>query len=157
MASGVIIHNVNDALAAALEILESAQEEIVWLSPASLHSLSMTHGFYEKTRAFVELGGVARGVVPISRGNVEEIRMSVQNGEHIRHSDEAQEVFMYIGDKRQSVSSVNVGVSDYALDTTGFAFRSEDPSYAEYLLVSFETAWAKAIPAAQRIEELEQE
>ncbi len=87
MPSGLIIHNVRDALAAALQILESAQEEVVWLSPASLHSLSMTHGFFEKTRAFVERGGVARGIVPISHEIVEEIRMSVQIGEDIRHSD----------------------------------------------------------------------
>ncbi len=157
MASGVIVHNVKDALAAALQILESAHEEIVWLSPASLHSLSMTHGFYEKPRAFVERGGVARGVVPITRENVEEMQMSVQNGEHIRHSDEAHEVFMYVGDKRESVSAINIGVSEFTLATTGVAFWSESPTYAEYLLASFESAWERAVPAAQRIQELEQE
>ncbi len=154
MASGVIIHNVNDALAAALQILESAQEEIIWLSPASLHSLSMTHGFYEKTRAFVERGGVARGIVPISRENVEEIRMSVKNGEDIRHSEEAHEVFMYVGDKRQSVSAINIGVSEFTLATTGVAFWSESPTYAEYLLASFENVWSRAVPAEEWIQEL---
>jgi len=31
----------------------------------------------------------------------------------------------------------------------------EDPTYAEYLLAAFETAWPQAIPAQERIEELE--
>ncbi len=83
--------------------------------------------------------------------------MSVQNGEHIRHSDAAHEVFTYIGDKREGVSAINIGVSDYTLDTTGVAFWSESPTYAEYLLTSFETAWSRAVPAMQRIHELEQE
>ncbi len=64
---------------------------------------------------------------------------------------------MYICDKRESVSAINIGVSDYTLDTLGVAFWSDDATYAEYLLASFETAWSRAVPAMQRIHELEQE
>jgi hypothetical protein len=138
MPHGYIIHGVKDALAAALGILESEQKEVAWLVPPSVHSLATTLGFFEAMRAFIKQGGVSRGI-------------------DIRHSDVVHEVFMYVGDKQKSVSALNIGIVEYTLDTPVATFWSEDPTYAEYLLAAFETAWAQAIPAQERIEELEKE
>ncbi len=157
MPSGIVMNGVKDALAAALEILESAQEEVIWLIPASINSLSLTLGFVEKVQGFIQRGGVSRGIVPISHSNVEEIRIFLDAGEDIRHSDNIQEVFMYVGDTRDSVSSINVGVRDYTLDTPGVCFWSQDPTYAEYLLAAFENVWSQAVPAEKRIQELQKQ
>ncbi|MGZ4861932.1 MAG: hypothetical protein ACXV2E_04010 [Halobacteriota archaeon] len=154
MPSGIVINGVGDALAAALGILESAQEEVIWLVPQSVNSLSRHYDFVKKARAFVQGGGVSRGIVQITRANIEEVLLSVENGENVRHSDEVHELFMYVGDGRQSISGINVGVEEYALDTPIVAFWSESPAYAEYLLASFENAWSQAVPAKERIEEL---
>ena len=154
MPAGTMVNGVKDVLAVALEILESAQEEVIWLVPASINSLSITHGFLEKTRAFVQRGGVSRGIVPISHANVKEIQMSLAIGEDIRHSDAVHELFMYIGDRRQSISAINVGITEFTLDTPGIAFWSESATYVEYLLASFETVWPQAVPAEERIREL---
>ncbi|MGZ4881261.1 MAG: hypothetical protein ACXV7G_09360 [Halobacteriota archaeon] len=157
MPSGFIIHNVKDALATALGILESEQKEVAWLIPPSVHSLATTLGFFEAMRTFVKQGGVSRGIVSVSRKNINEIRMSVESGEDIRHSDAVHELFMFVGDKQHSISAINVGVEEYTLDTPVVAFWSESPTYAEYLLASFESAWSDAIPAEKRIQELEKE
>ena len=85
MPHGFIINGVKDALAAALGILESERKEVAWLVPPSVHSLATTLGFLEAMRAFVKRGGVPRGIVAVSRENVDEIRMSVESGEDIRH------------------------------------------------------------------------
>ncbi len=154
MPSGLVINSVQDALAAALQILESAQEEVVWLIPASVNSLSLAYGGVEKVRAFTQQGGVSRGVVQVSPANVKEIQLVWDAGEDIRHSDEVHEVFMYVGDRQHSISSLNTGVTEYTLDTPVTAFWSEDPTYAAYLLTSFENAWAHAVPAEKRIQEL---
>ncbi len=154
MASGLVVNSVQDALAAASRILESEQREVVWLVPPSVHSLSMTRGLFEQMKAFVQKGGVSRGVVSISHANVEEIRMCVECGEDIRHSPGVHELFMYVGDTRESVSAINIGIEEYTFETPVTAFWSEDPTYAEYLFASFESAWSQAIPAAERIEEL---
>ncbi len=61
---------------------------------------------------------------------------------------------MVVGDKQRCISVLNVGTEPYTLDTPVTAFWSADSTYAEYLLTSFETAWSRAVPAAQRIEEL---
>ncbi len=154
MPTGFVINNVKDTLAAALQILESAREEVVWLVPASINSLSMTYGGVEKIRAFVQKGGVSRGIVTISQANVEEIKAFLDAGEDIRHSDEVHELFMFVGDKRESVSSINIGVEEFTLETPVTAFWSQSPVYAEYLLTSFETAWSRAMPAEERVRAL---
>jgi len=147
MVSRRVISSVMDALAVASQILESATEEVVWVAPLSLLSLSERHGLVEQTRAFIRRGGVSRGVVPLSRASVRELQASPAIGADVRHSDEAHELLMFVGDRRQSISAINVGIDDFTRDTPLIAFWSEDPTYAQYLLASFEYAWSRAIPA----------
>jgi len=154
MPIGTVITSVKDVLAAALGIVESAQKEVVWVIPASINTLSLTYGGVEKIKAFIQNGGSSRGVVQISPANITEIQMFLDAGEDIRHSDEVHEVFMFVGDKQQSISSLNIGVKEFTIDTPVTAFWSEDPTFAEYLLTSFEKVWSEAVPAEERIQEL---
>ena len=154
MPPGLIINNVKDVLAAALGILDSAQKEVVWVIPASINTLSLTYGGVDKIKAFIQKGGLSRGVVQISPANITEIQMFLDAGEDIRHSDEGHELYMFVGDKQQSISSLNIGVKEFTLDTPVTAFWSQDPNYAEYLFTSFENAWSEAVPAEERIKEL---
>ncbi|MGZ4846747.1 MAG: hypothetical protein ACXV7G_11995 [Halobacteriota archaeon] len=154
MASGIVINSVQDALAVASQILDEAQQEVVWLIPPSLIPLLVRHDFAERTTPFLKRGGVSRGIIPVSHANVDAIQTSLSRGEDVRHSDRPQELFMFIGDRRYSVSAINVGVDEFTLATPVVAFWSENPTYAEYLLASFESAWSQAVPAAHRIEEL---
>jgi hypothetical protein len=59
-----------------------------------------------------------------------------------------------VGDKKQSISAINLGVQEYLLDTSISAFWSDSANYAEYLLTSFEKEWSEAVPAEERIQEL---
>ncbi|MGZ7164402.1 MAG: hypothetical protein ACXVIK_09095, partial [Halobacteriota archaeon] len=77
MAFGIVINSIQDVLAVASQILESAKDEVVWLVPPSLFSLSIHYGFTEKTRAFIQQGGTSRGIVPLSHTNVEEVWTSL--------------------------------------------------------------------------------
>jgi len=60
---------------------------------------------------------------------------------------------MVVADK-ESISSINVDFKNLWLDTPIVALWSNDPTYADYLMSTFELAWEQAVPAAQRIEEL---
>ncbi|MDD1721067.1 MAG: hypothetical protein LUP95_03675 [Euryarchaeota archaeon] len=157
MTSGIVVNGMRDALAVASQILESAREEVIWLIPPSLMLLSTRYGFIEKARAFSQRGGVSRGIVPLWHANSEDVQMSLDFGADVRHSDITYELLMFVGDKQQSISAINIGVDEFTLDTHFIAFWSEDPTYAEYLLASFESAWSEAVSAEQRIQELEQE
>ncbi len=154
MPAGTVVKGVEDVVAVVLDILESAQREIVFLVPAPLLSLAGTYETLPKAKKFIQNGGVLRGIIPISLANVEEARMRLSIGEDLRHSDKVHELLMFVGDKQKSISAINIGVKEYTLDTPVTAFWSGSTSYAEYLLTSFENAWAHAVPAEKRIAEL---
>ncbi len=150
------IDNLKDALAVVVEIMESAQNELIFLVPPSIFSQAAAScDSVSRAKRFMQNGGVMRGITTVSRVNREETRMRLQMGEDLRHSDLTYEFFMIVGDKQHSLSTVNIGVSEYTLDTPISAFWNDDPIYAEFLLASFENAWSRAAPAAQRIRELE--
>ncbi len=154
MAAGTIVKTAEDAIAVAFQIVEAAKNEIVWLIPPSLLSLSSTYDISDKVKAFIQNGGVLRGITIISRANVEETRLRLGIGEDVRHAGYYQELFMLIGDKQYSISAINTGTQEYTQDTHIVAFWSDDSVYAEYLLSSFEIAWSQSIPAEERIQEL---
>ena len=142
-------------MAAVLGIFESTEHEIVYLVPPSLLSLAGTLDTVESAKRFIQSGGVIRGITSVSRVNVEEARTRLGIGEDLRHSDQPHEIFLFVGDKQYCVSSMNVGTDEFTLAAPLVAFWSEDPTYAAYLLASFESAWAQAVPAAERIQLIE--
>ncbi len=155
MPAGITINNLKDALAIVVKIMESAQNELVFLVPPSVFSMAAAYcDSMPRAKRFMQNGGAMRGITTVSPTNLEETRMRVELGESLRHSDPRYEVFMIVGDKQQSLSAINVGVEEYTLDTPITAFWSDDSTYAEYLLAAFENAWSQAVPAGKRIEEL---
>ncbi len=154
MPSGTVINTIEDFVAILLDIIESAQAEIVFMLPPSLFSVAGTFDTVPRAKRFIENGGVLRGITMISPANVEGVKMRLNVGVDMRHSDQIHEVFMVVGDRKQSVSMINIGVDEFSLDTPITAFWSEDPTYAAYLLASFENAWSQAEPAEKRIREL---
>ncbi len=154
MRSGVVITNVRDAAAVILKVLESARREIVFVTSPALLSIAGTFDTIAIAKRFIDNGGTLRGITTISRANVEEIRMLMDVGLNLRHSDEAHELSLFVADKQNSMSGLNTEVDDYALDTPVSGFWSEDPAFAAFLLAIFESAWSRAIPAEERIQEL---
>ncbi len=122
MAAGTIVKTAEDAIAVAFQIVEAAKNEIVWLIPPSLLSLSSTYDILDKVKAFIQNGGVLRGITIISRANVEETRLRLGIGEDVRHAGYYQELFMLIGDKQYSISAINTGTQEYTQDTRIVAF-----------------------------------
>jgi hypothetical protein len=154
MPSGTVINSVKDVIAVVLNIFESTKHEIVFITPVSVMNLAGNYETMQSAERFLKNGGTVRGIVPILLENVERVRKRLDFGEDLRHSDQFHEIFMLVGDKQQSISAINLGVQEYTLDVLVTAFWSESPSYAEYLLTSFEKAWSEAVPAEERIKEL---
>ena len=156
MPPGLIISDIKDVLAESLQILEKAQEEVVLLIPSSMLPVFMSYGCVQHTKTFIQNGGVLRGITNISHANLEVARSRLNIGEDLRHSDRHHEFFFIVGDRHYSISSLDTGIEELTLDTPVNSFWSENPTFAEYLLASFQNAWSHAIPAEQRIQELEQ-
>ncbi len=142
-------------MAVIVEIFETATQEIDFIVPPSLLSVAGTSfDTMQSAKRFIEDGGVLRGITTITPTNAEEMQMRLDIGEDLRHSDLHYETFMFVGDRQQSFSAINVGIQEYTRDTPVSAFWCNHPSYAAYLLASFERAWAEAVPVEARIAEL---
>jgi len=156
MTDGEVITNVTDALAICSNIIESANNEVIYITPPPLLVLASHFGLAESTKLFIQKGGRVRGIADFSYPFIREIQSWLDIGEDVRYFPQYQGMFMLVGDGHESISSISIDVEHLSIDTPVVALWNwkDDPSYAEYLISIFETAWERAIPAAERIEEL---
>jgi hypothetical protein len=154
MVSGTIIESVKDAVVVALGIIESAEKEVAWLAPAPLLAIATKYGLNEKSKVLMQKGGRIRGITSISSPYVNAVRELIYIGEEVRNVQKYVGEFMLVGDRSQSISSINVPAEDISLDDKIVAFWTDNPDYAEYLLSIFETVWQEASDAQDVLAEL---
>ena len=157
MANATIVKSVKDTLAVGSNIIESANSEVVYISPPSLLVLASNFGLVERAKLFMQKGGHARGIADFSYPFIKEIRGWLDIGQDVRYIPQYQGIFMLVGDRQESISSMSIDAKSLSVDTPIVALWSDDPTYAEYLVSTFEMAWEQANPAIERIEELLQE
>jgi hypothetical protein len=154
MAERIVIESVKDALAVGLSIIESAKNEIVWLLPPEMLVFAAQYGLSDKSKMLIEKGGRMQGITQISDTYGDVVRELVDIGEKVRHVDHYQGAFMLVGDKKESISSINMNIKDLSLDDPIVAFWTDDQAYANYLIAAFDAAWNEAVDAEERLQEL---
>jgi hypothetical protein len=153
MESGTIIESVKDAIAVASGIIERAEKDVAWLVPAPLLVIADKYNLKEKSKVVLQNGGRIRGITSISSPYVDAVRELVYVGEEVRSVQNYSGVFMLIGDKNQSISSINVIAEDLSLDDRIIAFWTDNVDYVEYLLSIFENVWQGATDAQDVLSE----
>jgi hypothetical protein len=157
MVHKTLLENVKDVIAAGSTLVESAQNEIMWLLPPQMLVFAGQFGLTDKSKMFIEKGGRVRGITQISATDVRVVRELLDIGEDVRHIDLYRGEFMLVVDRRESISSIPqqiVDLGNLSLDERVVGFWADDPSYAEYLTTTFESEWKEAVDATKRIEEL---
>ena len=157
MANKTILENVKDAIAASAVIVESAKNEIVWILPPQALVFAAQYGLTDKSEMLIEEGGHVRGITDISSPYTSVVRELLDIGEQVRHLHRYQGEFMLIADQTDSLSSLalqKADLRDLALDDHIAAFWTDDPSYTEYLMTTFEAVWKDAVDAKKHIEQL---
>ena len=66
MANETIITSVTDALAVCSNIIESANNEVIYTSPPSLLVLASNFGLRENIKTLIQKGGRIRGIADFS-------------------------------------------------------------------------------------------
>lgn len=154
MAEETIITRLTDALAVCSNIIESANDEVVYLLPPSLLVLASQFNLRENIKMLIRKGGRVRGIADFSYQYIEEMREILDIGTDVRHISQYQGIFLLMGDRKESISSISIDAKSVSVDTPIVALWSDDATHAEYLMATFETAWEQSVPAAERIEEL---
>jgi hypothetical protein len=154
MAEKIIIESVKDALAVGSSIIESAKNEIVWLLPPEMLIFSDQFGLTNKCQTLIENGGRVRGITKITSVYSKVIQRLVDIGEEIRHVDRYQGAFMVVGDKKESISSIYLDLEELSLDDALRAFWTDNQSYTDYLMSTFDFEWNGAVDAKKILLEL---
>jgi len=149
-----VVKNVKDILSISSNIIESAEREVIWLVPPVMLFYASTYGLNEKEKIFIQKGGRIRGIADISYRDIDTVRERLDIGEDVRHFGQYEGMIFLVGDKSESISSINIDPGLLLFDGPATAFWTDDPMYTEYLVFAFETAWEQSVPAAQRILEL---
>jgi hypothetical protein len=101
MADGKIITSVTDALAICSSIIESASNEVAYLSPPSLLVLASQLGLREKIKLLIQKEARVRGIADFSYQYISEMREILDIGTDVRHISQYQGIFMLVGDGRE--------------------------------------------------------
>jgi hypothetical protein len=141
------IENVKDAIAVASAIVESAQKEVIWILPTAVLGLGAHYGLNEMAKKLIEKGGRVRGIIEDPDTHFDVVPEHLNNGEEVRLLDRYQGTFMLVADKRESLSSINVKGNDLSLDDRIVAFWTDNQSYADFLVATFEAEWNEAVDA----------
>jgi len=111
-------------------------------------------GANESAKELIERGGLIRGISDISYAEIEPARELLDIGEEIRHFSHYRGIIFGVFDKKICLSAINTDITRFSLDERVKWLWTDDPTYADYLISTFELLWEQSIPATQRIEEL---
>jgi len=148
-----ILKSSGDAVAMAISTLNSVEREWLAVIPPILTVFSSLYNL-EEDKEFLDRGGTIRFITDITYPYIELIQQHLDMEMEVKHLDKYSGIFFFVFDKKISMSGINIELKSVSLNEPISALWTDDRTYAQYLVSTFELLWEQAIPAAQRIEEL---
>jgi sugar-specific transcriptional regulator TrmB len=149
-----IIKNVKELVAALLPVVTSMKEDWVMVVPESAVVIASQFGINQAAYDFIARGGRVRVLLyDLSYPIIEIVQEMIDNGEEVRYLDKRGIKFT-IFDRTACISAINVNMARVSLNQQMTALWTDDPIYAQYLMLTFEMLWKQSVPAEDRLQEL---
>ncbi len=149
-----IVKSVKDVMAISTALLNSIEQEfLVYVNEVAAVVASL-YGINETAKELIGRGGKVRVITDISYSTIELAQQLLEIGEEVRHYNRYSGIMFIVFDRKNSISAINADVKRVSLDEPLSALWTNDPTYANYLVSTFELLWQQSIPAAQQIQEL---
>jgi hypothetical protein len=156
-----ILKSVKEFLTFATRVFDTAVKDIAFILPAYGLQIAATYGDHNNVRKVYERGVRVRGITDISRQYLNIAReyadLYRSFGYELHHYEKYKGLYFIVRDKKECMSAINVDITKHSLDESISILWTDDPTYADYLMFTFEMLWEQSIPAAQRIGELSKE
>jgi len=152
-----IFKSLKEAVATMQSLMSSMDEEIICVVPEIMFVIDSLFGLNEEMKRFIDRGGKFRVITEISYPSIELAQQELAIGKDIRCLEGYTGLIFTVFDRKIALSAINADIRKASLDTPISGLWADDPSYANYLVSTFELLWKQSVPAAQRIEELLQE
>jgi len=148
-----IIKSLREIIAIALPTLASIKEEWITVGPAIITVVSSLY-VLEDDKKFIDRGGKIRFITDITHPYIDSVQQHLDIGVDVRHFDAYSGILFSVFDRKISASAINADIKHISLNEPISLLWTDDPTYAEYLMSTFELLWEQSTPAAQRIEEI---
>jgi sugar-specific transcriptional regulator TrmB len=149
-----IFKNVRDIMAVSIDTVNSLEEEFLVCINGIGTVVAVLFGITEATKKLIDRGGKVRVITDISYPMIELVQQKLDIGEDVHHYDQYGGITFEVWDRKACMSAINADIRRFSLDEPVTALWTDDQTYANYLVSTFEVLWEQSIPAAQRIEEL---
>jgi HTH-type transcriptional regulator, sugar sensing transcriptional regulator len=149
-----ILKSMKEVVTVTLSALASAEKEWFAVVPPILTVFSSLF-FVEDDNQFIDRGGRIRFITDITYPYVELIQEHLDAGVEVRHFDKYSGLLFCVFDGKIGMSAINAAdLKRVSLSQLVSVLWSDDRTYAQYLVSTFQVFWQQSIPAEQRIQEL---
>jgi sugar-specific transcriptional regulator TrmB len=148
-----ILKSMRDVMSMTLSNVASVEKEWVAVVPAILTVFSSLY-VLEDDKKFIDRGGKIRFITDITYPYVELIQQHLDIEIEVHHFDKYAGLLFCVFDGKISMSAINADLKRISLNEPVSVLWTDDPTYAQYLISTFELLWELSVPAAQRIKEL---
>ncbi len=149
-----ILKSVKEVMATCITLVNTSEKEYLVCVNEFAAVLADLFGINEAGKALVDRGGVIRAIYDISYSSLEMTQHLMNIGYDVRHFASYSGIMFNVWDRKRSMIALNADVRRFSLDESMSALLSDDLTYVNYLVSTFEVLWEQAVPAAQRIKEL---
>ncbi len=149
-----IIKSGKEIATVSISSLTSDKKDLVFVLSQKEIMAGSLFGVSEASKTFIEQGGRIRCILDITPAIIDSAQEFLDIGYDVRHFDNYRGIYFGVFDRKFSESGINVDIEHVSLDAPLSLLWSDDPTFANYLVSTFELLWEQAVPAAQRIEEL---
>ncbi|MGZ4847423.1 MAG: TrmB family transcriptional regulator [Halobacteriota archaeon] len=149
-----IVKNIKGVVAITTQLVTSLEMEMLYVGPPPILVIASLYGINEAIKKSIERGAKVRGIINIPYQFIEAAQEALKTGADLRHYDQYGGVLFAVCDRKNCMSVINADARSFSLNAPVSVLWTDDPSYAEYLVSTFEILWERSIPAAQQIEEL---
>jgi sugar-specific transcriptional regulator TrmB len=149
-----ILKSIKEVISVAAPRILASEKEMVWVAPKEGLTVASLFGINDVVGDLVKKGGRVRGVTDISYSEIRLAQELLDFGEDVRHLNEYRGVFYGVFDRKYCISAINIDIKRISLSEPLSMLYTDDATYADYLVSTFEMLWQQSVPAAARIQEL---
>ncbi|MGZ4865205.1 MAG: TrmB family transcriptional regulator [Halobacteriota archaeon] len=152
-----IIKSIKELVGIANALTTACDNEVILVSPEEVIAVASLFGILDEVKKLIERGVSFRMLTDVSYSAIEFVKEALDIGEEVRHLDGYRGVYFAVLDRKTCLHGINLDIKHLSLTQPIAMLYTDDPTYAQYLIETFERLWEQSVPAAHRIEELQKE
>jgi sugar-specific transcriptional regulator TrmB len=152
-----IIKSIKELIGIANALTTACENEVILVSPEEVIAVASLFGILDEIKKLIERGASFRMLTDVSYSAIGLIKEALDIGEEVRHLDGYRGVYFAVLDRKTCLHGINLDIKHLSLTQPIAMLYTDDPTYADYLMETFEMLWQQSVPAAQRIEELQKQ